>query len=210
MKRSMLFILAIPALVFFSCKKKNNENSTISAPDFIKLKIGNYWVYNYYKVDTNGVETNLGQTDSSYIEKDTVINGRTFLIECVHTYFDGLRRSILRDSSGYLLRRIPDGSSVIDFARDNFTDILFSDSIETFIFRQEMMTGKDSTVSVPAGSFITRSLRIVDAPLDPTYPWGDRTLYCIYGKEAGLIKYTMCYWDSPDYIEARLVRYHVE
>ena len=67
-----------------------------------------------------------------------------------------------------------------------------------------------STVSVPAGTFITRSLCYFATPLDPAYPWGVRKVYYIYGKDIGQIVYTMCYWSDPGYYEARLIRYHVE
>jgi hypothetical protein len=210
MKRKKIFCLALLALFTFSCTKKNSTEATSASPDYVKLKVGNYWVYKIFKVDTNGVETIQSQSDSSFILKDTVIYGKTFFIEGVHSDFTGSRRIILRDSSGYLIERLSNGNSVMIFARDNFKDILFSDSVDNLFFRQERMTGKDSAVSVPAGTFITRSLRIYDTPIDPAYPWGVRKLYCIYGKDAGLIEYTMCYWDEPEYYEARLVRYHVE
>ena len=210
MKKTLFFAIAILALIFFSCEKKNSQETTSSIPDFVKLKVGNYWVYDFFKVDSNGVATDQGKTDSSYIEKDTLINGDKYFIKNSHSYMFGSRRSILKDSSGYLLQRIPDGSSIILFARDNYTDIFISDTVDNLFLRKDMMTGKDSTVSVPAGTFITRSMCYVATPLDPAYPWGVRKVYYIYGKDIGQIVYTMCYWSDPGYYEARLIRYHVE
>jgi len=210
MKKTLFFAISILALIFFSCEKKNSQETTSSIPDFVKLKVGNYWVYDFFKVDSNGVATDQGKTDSSYIEKDTLINGDKYFIKNSHSYMFGSRRSILKDSSGYLLQRIPDGSSIILFARDNYTDIFISDTVDNLFLRKDMMTGKDSTVSVPAGTFITRSMCYVATPLDPAYPWGMRRVYYIYGKDTDQIKYTMCFWSDPGYYEARLVRYHVE
>ena len=210
MKKTLFFAIAILALIFFSCEKKNSQETASSVPDFVKLKVGNYWVYDFFKVDSNGVATDQGKTDSSYIEKDTLINGDKYFIKNSHSYMFGSRRSILKDSSGYLLQRNTDGSSTILFARDNFKDIFISDTVANLFLRQDMMTGKDSSVRVPAGTFITRSLCFVATPLDPNYPWGVRRVYYSYGKDIGQIKYSTCYWSDPSYYEARLVRYHVE
>jgi hypothetical protein len=210
MKRTLFFTIAILALIFFSCEKKNSQEPTTSEPDFVKLKAGNYWVYENFKVDTSGVTTDLGKTDSCYIEKDTLINGDKYFIKNSLSYMSVSGRSILKDSSGYLVQRFANGSSEILFARDNYKDIFRSDTVSNLFKRQTMMTGKDSAVSVPAGTFITRSMRLVATPLDPDYPWGVRRVYYIYGKDMGQIKYTMCFWSDPGYYEARLVRYHVE
>ena len=137
----MLFAVAILALIF-SCKKNSTDETSTPAPDFTRLKVWNYWVYEFYKVDTNGVETDQGKTDTSFIEKDTLINGDKYFIRNSRSYMFELRRSSLRDSSGYLLQRNTDGSSTILFARDNFKDIFISDTVANLFLRQDMMTGK--------------------------------------------------------------------
>jgi hypothetical protein len=210
MKRKMLFTLAVLALISFSCKKKNSTDTPSASPDYIKLKVGNYWVYEIFKVDTNGVETDQGIADSNYIEKDTLINGNEYFIKNVHFYPSKAARVPLRDSSGYLLQHNPDGTNFIIFARDNFSDLLFTDTNAVFI-RTYRMTGKDSIVSLPAGTFTTRSFLIGYYPVASGYPWGDRRNYYMYGLDAGLVKQIYFYYASdPDHYEARLIRYHVK
>ena len=210
MKRTLLFTVAIIGLIIFSCKKKDSQETSSSGPDFVQLKTGNYWVYHIYKVDTNGVETDQGRTDSSFIEKDTLIKGDKYFIQNSHFYPGEAARILMRDSSGYLLAHNPNGKNFIIFARDNFSDLFFTDSNAVFI-RTYRMTGKDSIVSLPAGTFTTRSFIIGYYPVASGYPWGDRRNYYMYGLNAGLVKQIYIYYASdPDHYEARLVRYHVD
>ena len=220
MKRRIIYMLALLVIFIFSCKKNSNEQSSQpipSAPDYIQLSVGNYWVYEFYKVDTNGVEQKLIHKDSSYIQKDTMINGIKYFIK-ISNPLQFTRcgspmlvqsEELLRDSSGYLLMRYSTGEIRILFARDNFTDILYSDTVETLAFREVKMTGKDSLVSMPAGNFTTRSACQYLYPLHPDYPWGLRKDYYVYGRWVGEIKYTYCLYSQPGHYEARLVRYHV-
>ncbi len=217
MKSKMLFTLAILALICFSCKKKSTESTSSSEPDFTQLKVGNYWVYKVYKVDTNGVETDQNKTDSSYILKDTLINGIQYFVK-ISSSFPFSRSTnplmppdttCLRDSAGYLLERTWNGGSLIVFARDNFTDVFLSDSIDNLALRQIKMTGKDSVVNVPAGTFTTRSLCLILYPLHPDYPWGIRRFFYIYGSGVGQIKFTFGFYSEPGHYEAQLVRYHI-
>jgi hypothetical protein len=210
MKRTLLFTIAVLALIFYSCKKKDSQETTSSGPDFVKLKTGNYWVYHIYKVDTNGVETDQSKTDSSYIEKDTLINGYKYFLKYSQFYPGLAERVPVRDSSGYLLQYNPNGKNFIIFARDNFSDLLFTDNNVIFN-RTYRMTGKDSIVSLPAGTFTTRSFFIGYYPVDNGYPWGERRNYYMYGLDAGLVKQIYIYYtNDPDHYEARLIRYHVE
>ena len=220
MKRRIIYLLALLIIFIFSCKKKSDDQSSQPvppAPDYIQLSVGNYWVYNFYKVDTNGVEQKLTHSDSSYIQKDTLINGIRYFIKISNPLQFSRsgspmvyqERDILRDSSGYLLIRDYDGKSRILFARDNFTDVLYSDTVEHLAYREIKMTGKDSLVSLPAGNFTTRSACQYLYPLHPDYPWGIRKDYYVYGRWVGEVKYTYCFYDQPGHYEGRLVRYHV-
>jgi len=210
----MFFLLVIPALFFISCTKNSTDEVTEPSPDFVQLRVGNYWVYEFYKVDSIGVEKKLDETDSSYILKDTLISGIKYFVRISNPvqltksgrFGFSSDTAFLRDSSGYLLRRDPYGRTYIFFSRDNFTDVLYSDTIGNLLLEKRIMTGKDSTVSVPAGSFITRSFCLVCYPLQP-YPYGIRKYYYIYGENTGLVKYTYGFFSSPDHYEARLARY---
>jgi hypothetical protein len=212
MKRLMIVTLLILPLLFFSCKKDNSEQS-VPQSDFVKLETGNYWIFDFYKIDTNGVETKLDHTDSSFILKDTLINGNQYFVK-VSDLIQFEKSSMmtmvsdtmfLRDSSGYLVT--PTG--FIMFARDNFTDVIHADTASTLTWWEYKMTGKDSIVTVPAGTFTTRTMGVTYYPLSPNYPWGIRKVYNVYGAGVGMVKYTYALYSQPDHYEARLLRYNV-
>jgi len=84
----MLVLLYSSFLNHQSCKKdtavtppvaaKNNSTPSPTSTSYINLQVGNYWVYNIYNVDTAGVETFANSTDSVYIQKDTIVGGKTY------------------------------------------------------------------------------------------------------------------------------------
>ncbi len=196
---------AIGIILILSACKKSSEPDITPLPDFMNLKVGNYWVYEYYKIDSNGFETKLPKTDTSFIEKDTTINDIT--------YYKWFRASVelkgqkyptfVRDSLGYL---VTDWGAIL-FSRDNFTDTLVFDTLPilTSILK---MVGKDSIVQVSAGSFTTRTARLTVFPTDPHYPWGVRYFYNVYGANTGLILWSYALYSQPSYYEARLSSFH--
>jgi len=52
---------------------------TITYPNFSQLKVGNYWVYEQFDIDATGNATSKNTFDSCYVEKDTIINSKTYL-----------------------------------------------------------------------------------------------------------------------------------
>ena len=205
------FAAALPVLLS-SCHKENTGNQA-PEPDFVQLNTGNYWIYSFYKVDTNGVETLLPDTDSAYISGDTLINGIRYFIKITGDFplkeSDAMpmysQKTFLRDSSGYLVNEV----GFILFARDNFSTVIRTDTIEGLLWSEYRMTGKDSLVAVPAGNFNTRTMAVAYYPLNPDYPWGVRRTVNVYGEGVGLIKYTYALYSQPSYYEARLLRYSV-
>ena len=220
MKRRIIYLLALLVIFIFSCKKKSDEQASqpvSPAPDYIQLSVGNYWVYEFYKVDTNGVEQKLTHTDSSYILKDTIINRNKYFVRLSNpiqftrsgSLLTGPDTSYMRDSLGYLLVLDYYGNTHVGFSRDNFSYVFEADTNFNLLWSQQKMAGRDSIVSVPAGTFKTRSVCLFVYPLQPTYPLGIRKYFTIYGEGVGEIKHTYGFYDSPDHYEARLVRYHV-
>jgi hypothetical protein len=213
-----MLLLSLLSVIVISCSRKNTEEPITTAPDFTRLQIGNYWVYEFYKVDTNNAAIKIAGLDSSYIPGDTLIGGVQYFIYISSGWpfiQAGLKLApnesrLLRDSLGYLLSPYYGRPDIILFARDNFTDILYSDTVNALFNSQCRMTGKDSVVTVPAGSFNTRTNCCTYFPKNPDYPWGIRKNYDIYGKNTGKIKSTIFFASQPDHYEARLVRYHVK
>jgi len=75
------FLLFCLFLILISCKKIVNPDlpeHNIYYPEFYPMKTGNYWIYEVYKISTNGNEVITGGIDSIYVTKDTLINGNIF------------------------------------------------------------------------------------------------------------------------------------
>src|SRR5688572_7718749 len=105
MKTKNTWMVMGVAMALFSACKKDNLHSLQNPPDsYPELKVGNYWVYEVYEVDTANVATSLGILDSSYVEKDTVINGHTYFKKIESNYpFSASHAVYLRDSIGYIV-----------------------------------------------------------------------------------------------------------
>jgi hypothetical protein len=171
--------------------------------------VGNYWIYEGFQIDTNGVATATGKFDSAYIEKDTLIRGFTYYKHLEIPYVLGFLqfKSYIRDSSGYLVNS--DGHILAsDF---NFTDTLEVRTGEAKLYMAyTMMTGKDSVVTVPAGSMPTVTTRVTVIPSLPNpLSFPTRYAYDVYGKGVGRIKSHTFFWSDILAIESRLVRYRV-
>lgn len=207
MKKLVLFFFVITIL--YSCNKNENEPDPLVIPqssEYTIFNVGSYWVYDWYKIDTLGNETPMNKTDSIYVSKDTVINGETYRLSN-GTRLGGMSyTSIVRDSSNYTVNH----EGAILFSATNFSDTLFSDSISDLVFISYQMANKDSIISVPAGTYKTINCKGTVTPLISGYQWGIRYLDNRYAKGIGLILSTSYYMSSPDYMEQRLVRYHIE
>ncbi|UPT68352.1 MAG: hypothetical protein M0D57_06870 [Sphingobacteriales bacterium JAD_PAG50586_3] len=206
------------AIVLFACKKDNTQNidsTPIPEPkvSMMPLKEGNYWVYQRFTVDTNGVATTNGQTDSLYISGKEVIHGDTFYVVDGSNYFlftpyqQQSQKAYLRDSLGYLV----DETGNIYYSENNYTDTLWSQIDTSYVSRYTFMAYKDSSVTVPVGTFNQTGTLLTTAIFhNPAYPWGPRRdSYYTYAKNVGLIKRRLFYSTPPDYIEFRLLRYSV-
>ena len=211
--RKIMFIFMATCAILAACSK-DNTNDPAATADFVQLNPGNYWIWDFYKVDTNGVETKLDHTDSSFIYKDTLINGLQYAVKVSNQiqftkngeWMVNADTTFLRDSSGYLVTE----TGYILFARDNFTDAFHTDTVPGLLWQEYRMTGKDSLVTVPGGTFSTRTMMGVYYPLDISYAWRIRKVYNVYGSGVGLIRFTYGFYSQPQMWEGRLVRYHVQ
>ena len=209
MKQLFFLVLAVLAILAFSCKKTSNETAPVAKADYYQLKIGNYWIYQGFEIDTNGVVTPKNHFDSAHIEKDTIIRGNTYYkLWANQSLIMGEQfPSYLRDSSGYLVNSV--GMRLC--TADHFADTLYLDTAHTELYRgYGLMTGKDSLVTVQAGTFpsITSRMRVVPTQANDYHLV--RYSYSIYGKNIGMIKsHAFLYWGGQQF-EARLVRYKVQ
>ena len=80
--RNLVF-LGLALVFLFSCKKETEElqeNNNQVPVSYMPLKIGNYWIYQTYKIDSLGNESIDGAVDSVRVTKDTLINGNTYFV----------------------------------------------------------------------------------------------------------------------------------
>ena len=197
--------------VFTSCKKDSETQTTPT--NFTQLKVGNYWVYERFNVDASGSATATGILDSCYVEKDTIID-TTHYFKFIRPEVVGSTYSyqFVRDSLHYLVNS--DGQ--ILFSSQNFTDTFNSyfitagptDTVcEVFV----KMADKNLSLNLPAGQFQTYSFK----QTFEMYPnWSasgnPRYIDTRYAVNVGIVSETFPFFSSsPNYIQRRLVRYHL-
>lgn len=177
-----------------------------------QLKVGNYWVYEKYKVDSVGnIVSALPGLDSCYISSDTVING--------NTYYKMFRPNIpvtsqityLRDSANCIVDHI----GRILFSASDFTSIFdFHYAItgpDTLYSIQSNMADHNLARTVAAGTFITSSFRqtIVAYPFLSS-PVHTRIIDTRYSNSVGIVVETEIGFSSdPNTTQRRLLRYHL-
>lgn len=217
--KNLVVLATTLAIVFFACKKdepQNIDDTPVPEPkvSMMPLKEGNYWVYQRFSVDTNGISTTNGQNDSLYISGKEVIHGDTFYVIEGSNYFlftpnnFPQEKAYIRDSVGYII----DETGLIYYSENNYTDTLSTatDSIAQIV-RYTYMAYKDSLITVPAGTYSQTSTLLTTVLFwNPNYPWGPRRdSYYTYAKNIGLINRRAFYSSPSNYFEFRLLRYHV-
>jgi len=210
MKKQLFYFFAALAMLTLSCKKNAEEPIPTAQADYFQLKVGNYWIFEGFHVDSNNVATSTGKFDSAYIEKDTVIRGFTWYKRYEMPYVLGGQQfpTYIRDSSGYLVT----WEGLILASDFNFTDTLHVQTSGSHLYTgYSMMTGKDSLVGNEFGApiqSITSRMRVV--PIPPTN-LPVRYTYEVYGKGVGKIKSHGFFFSGyGPKLEARLVRYKVD
>ncbi|MGZ5244502.1 MAG: hypothetical protein ACXWDO_01555 [Bacteroidia bacterium] len=210
-------LLVFTAFCVFSCKKNKDpeikpEPRPVTYPDFSQLKVGNYWVYQWFDVDENGKDSATLDFDSSYVEKDTIIrNNKYFKIRTVGD-IALVPVSFLRDSLHYLINQ----NGNILFSSEDFNRIFYTYYPEGLpgdtICRVDLQTEEAKTqFQVPAGNLTTRNTKYTYS-FYPKYTYGrnPRFTYNRYAENIGLVSEGML-WGVMDqgYSEKRLIRYKV-
>jgi hypothetical protein len=222
-KMKQLFALILLSIVLFiSCKKDGKiYESSLSEPpvtytSYYSLKTGSSWVYEQFTIDGDSVLTILG-LDSSYVEKDTVIRGKTFTRIFNAVWYtkqpllltDSLHYVI--DHNGRVLLSSVDFSNIL--AKFTYTSTTQDTTIIDTLFTNELkMTDRDLNFSVPAGDFNTiNALQTVS--ISPKYhsQGTSNPKYNIsrYAVGIGPIYETMSFLSSDIVLGRRLLRYHV-
>ena len=103
-KTLFLFVALLTATIY-SCKKDIEPMTpATSYPNFSQLKVGNYWVYEQFDISSTGIATSRNIFDSCYVEKDTIINSKTYLKIVRPLYYSPQKEIMfLKDSLHYIV-----------------------------------------------------------------------------------------------------------
>lgn len=194
-----------------SCRVNNNGVQTGKhVIDFMKLKIGNYWVYETWVRPTDTTETRYG-TDSIFVASDTLLDDRRYFVLKISQ--NGSRPAIyrlLRDSAHYVLDR----HQGIIFSSQDFGvvfDTSYIASTDTVATITTMMVDSDFVSNYPAGIFSTYTFRErykIHPPFDTVLTDHDRDMR--YARNVGMVFETYGYYvQTKSYMERRLARYSV-
>jgi hypothetical protein len=214
-KMRKLFALIMAVGFLLSCKK---EEDTIAKGSYLPLKVGNYWIYQEFMIDTSGIETANSILDSVVINRDTIINHKKYYVlegnyPYPHRYQPGIIE-YLRDSSSYIVNQ----NGIVRFAENDFTDTLayraeinIYDNSDTLFVLSYQMERINIPITVPAGTFEVLNCKgtVVTSMNTPGIKW-PRYTNNYYAKGVGKIMETYFYIASPVIYEKRLLRYFIE
>ena len=192
MKRVMI-MLTLLTILFTACKKENSETELKPIPetDYMQLKIGNYWVYEWYHLDSSGNETINGTIDSCIIIGDTNIRDHQYFKQ---TFTYQAHTVYLRDSSGYLINH----SGKVIFSNHDFSNIIREDTIGPGLaIATYRMTDNDTTITVPIGTYPVIDFKGKVTALDPQSPHGTHYVHYFYADGLGMIKSSVYYYSAP-------------
>lgn len=215
--KKLILGVAILSIAIVSCKKENNNEPTTQqqtpSTDYYKLAAGNYWVYEQWKIDINGVASNLGTLDSAYVNADTVINGNTYYDYRYSLAFN--TPNWIRDSSNILVNANGEILATNQLNSGVFKVNYITINADTIADVNHFMTPSIVQVSTPAGSFQCiqyNGEHTFRPPYDLTINAGanPKTFQEEYTNGIGKIRYCFYYASMPDRFENRLLRYNVQ
>jgi hypothetical protein len=217
--RNIILILGI-LLGLYSCNKddKDQTNPTNKSA-YLPMTEGNYWVYQYYGFDSNGIEYPTNYYDSVVISNDTILNGKTYFRHDIYEYYRTGRKPDLTRSVYYLdsSKCLVNNYGRIVFSENNFIDTIYRythltnwTSGDTFGWSTFKMERVDTTITLPAGSFSNLlNYRQTFIPNIKFYPAGIRYTNQYYSKNVGVILSTFFNYASPYTNEKRLISYNI-
>ena len=154
MKRIILSIF-IASLLFSSCKKDNDTPPpTESVLDYFPLSVGNYWVYERYGCDSTWTDCTSKSIDTSFITKDTIIDGNTYFKIEGTSPVGQPSTSFFRDSLDYIVDNIGNIMfSSTDFDSKLAEEYIIVNETDTAFYWYYQMQKEPYNIEVDAGTF---------------------------------------------------------
>lgn len=216
-----LFYCLILISSILSCKDADSDvqpevHQKKSYPNYSQLEVGNYWIYERFILKPDGEEISLNKFDSSYVEKDTLINGKTYYkLHLPSLDVRGIPQNLyLRDSLHYIVDVY--GNALFSSQNFGFSlgpirySYLDSEKTDTLFSYERIMSHKDSLVQLPGGAFKTLRSTLYFTYMGSQRPLGIRQRITLYAEKVGIVYATLPFFSSnPDYTIQKLVRYNV-
>jgi hypothetical protein len=221
----MRIAILLFVILCFSCRKKTEpfielkvfapEEIPVEYPEYMPLKVGNYWIYERFKMELNGISESTGQIDSCYVIKDTLIrNERYWKLKKFDFVFNRVEFWFQRDSLHYIINQ----AGIILFSSGDFSSIFLSryhvgpDS-DTVSYIFDKMNDKDLPVTTAAGTFTTSNMQtsvtLFPKYLSPNVP-NPRYLNKRFAKDVGIITETEPFYVAFNFMHGRrLIRYYL-
>lgn len=198
-----------------SCRKEPEIVDLVGSPsieNYNPYTIGNYWVYEVYRIDTNNNEINQHYLDSVWVSGDSLINGISYsVIEGNNKFRDAGNgwgtKSFVRDSMGYLINEL----GQIQFSLNNYSDTLFTEEFSGIFSVFYKMERLPYTVQVPSGTY-SNVLNFKGIVFEYNPPVGfaqTRYLHNYYAPGVGKVLEAFFYVGSTMREEKRLVRFNL-
>ncbi|MBK9399676.1 MAG: hypothetical protein IPN36_02105 [Bacteroidetes bacterium] len=215
-QKTLVLTAALMTLLVYSCKKDSDSGAIPDAfyPNYSQLKVGNYWVYEQFDIDNSGNATSNNTFDSCYVEKDTIINGKTYFKLVKPKPYLPNQQDIFfqRDSLHYTVN----ANGKIAFSSLDFSTVFDSGYItagpaDTICKIVKQMGEPNLSVTTPAGTFTTLTTKDTYF-MYPNWKFaGDlRFVNTRYTENIGIVIETLPFFASvPNYIERRLIRYQI-
>lgn len=216
--KSCVWLVLMLITLIMSCKKDEDPEPLKGPfyPNYGQLKVGNYWIYEHFYDNGNGIFNSIG-FDSSYIEKDTMINGEQYFkrVGCYAGYLLQPSVEYLRQYKEYIVSSngfavfssaIPYDTLIVGVVHDT------SGGIESLSYTY--MADHDSIVTVPAGTFKTMSQRLTGWHYPSCNCADSLTIANVkYAEKVGIVfenRINYYRFNNPYRIyEKRLIRYHL-
>ena len=204
-------------LLICSCEKDDQDDNQVTPPPIVydnysQLRVGNYWIYQRFEVDSLGNGTPTSVYDSCYVEKDTLINNQVyFKVYRPQPASPNQSYSYLRDSLHYTVNPLGEiVFSSLDFTTI-FQDQYFINGIDTMHRYTTRMADQNLLVSTPAGNLVTSNFKKNYEMFGGMAVNGlNRPINTRYTKDVGMVTETLIFFSAQTtYFERRLVSYHL-
>lgn len=211
--RISLVLLSLSTLV--ACQSEDEEVTPLPQPapqnlaiaDFSHLAVGNYWVYQRYRVDSADNVMNVLSRDSLFISGDSVVNGETYFV-VRRNGFAAIQTSLWRDSADFL---ITDDHEVL-FCADPLDELIYTEleAGPAGVRLDYTVYSTPEPITVAAGTFSTYKMQCEITSIGGFPEMADwRRLRSYWSEGVGRVRYYEFFAFDPLGIRYDLVSYDV-